>query len=57
VSHGQGFYGLRRTLLLGLAITAISSGGWWVDPVIALGSAAWAVVEGRDGRRGDACGC
>ena len=44
-------------VLLSLAITATWQGGWWVDPVIALGIAAWAVVEGRDAWRGDACGC
>lgn len=44
-------------VLLGLAVTAVWAAGWWVAPVIALGIAAWAVVEGREAWRGDACTC
>ena len=44
-------------VLVGLVITALWASGWWVDPVIALGIAAWALVEGRDAWRGDACAC
>ena len=44
-------------VLIGLSVNAVWASGWWVDPVIALGIAAWAVVEGRDAWRGHACGC
>ena len=44
-------------VLVGLTINALWPAAWWVDPVIALGIAAWAVIEGRDAWRGDACGC
>ena len=32
-------------------------GAWWVDGVVALGIAAWAVVEGRRAWAGRSCGC
>lgn len=32
-------------------------GIWWLDPVVALGIAALAVVEGRRAWRGESCGC
>jgi divalent metal cation (Fe/Co/Zn/Cd) transporter len=44
-------------VLIGLAVTAASPGGWWLDPVIGLGVAAVAVWEGVESWRGDACGC
>jgi divalent metal cation (Fe/Co/Zn/Cd) transporter len=47
---------LAAAVLTGLTITAWG-GGCWIDPLVALGIAAWAVIEGRDAWRGDACGC
>ena len=40
-------------VLVGLAITAAGPAGAWVDPVIALGIAAWSVREGLESWRGD----
>ena len=37
-------------VLVGLAITAVWPGGWWIDPVIGLAVAATAVWEGKDGK-------
>jgi divalent metal cation (Fe/Co/Zn/Cd) transporter len=42
-------------VLTGLAITAAWPGGWWIDPVIALGIAAWSVREGIESWRGEDC--
>ena len=42
-------------VLVGLAVTATWSGGSWVDPVIALGIAAWSVWEGVEAWRGEEC--
>lgn len=42
-------------VLVALAITAIWAAGWWVDPVIALGLAAWAVREGVKTWNGEDC--
>ena len=42
-------------VLAGLAITAASSAGWWIDPVIGLGIAAVSVREGIQSWRGDDC--
>ena len=42
-------------VLLGLAVVAIWPAGWPVDPVIALGIAAWSAWEGRQAWRGDGC--
>jgi divalent metal cation (Fe/Co/Zn/Cd) transporter len=42
-------------VLLGLAVTAASPGGWWADPVIGLVIAAGAVWEGIKSWRGDEC--
>jgi divalent metal cation (Fe/Co/Zn/Cd) transporter len=42
-------------VLLGLAVVAIWPAGWPIDPVIALGIAAWSAWEGRQAWRGDAC--
>ncbi|MGH3221144.1 MAG: hypothetical protein ACRDPY_21025 [Streptosporangiaceae bacterium] len=42
-------------VLLGLAVIAIWPAGWPVDPVIALGIAAWSAWEGRQAWRGDGC--
>jgi divalent metal cation (Fe/Co/Zn/Cd) transporter len=42
-------------VLVALAITAIWAAGWWVDPAIALGLAAWAVREGVETWKGEDC--
>ena len=42
-------------VLVGLAVVAIWPGGWPIDPVIALGIAAWSVWEGRQSWRGAEC--
>lgn len=44
-------------VLIGLAVTANWSGGWWLDPVIGLGVAAAAVWQGFRSWRGEDCGC
>lgn len=43
------------TVLVGLAITAVWPGGWWIDPAIGLVIAAWSVWEGRESWRGEEC--
>ncbi len=42
-------------VFVGLAVTALWSGGSWVDPVIALGIAGWSVWEGVEAWRGREC--
>ncbi len=42
-------------VLLSLAVTTSGSDGWWLDPVIGMALAAWAVSEGLRARRGDNC--
>lgn len=42
-------------VLVGLAVTALWSGGSWVDPVIALGIAGWSIREGVESWRGEGC--
>jgi divalent metal cation (Fe/Co/Zn/Cd) transporter len=42
-------------VLIGLAVTAAWSGGWWIDPAIALAIAAWSVREGIESWRGEDC--
>ncbi|MST32500.1 hypothetical protein GHK86_07165 [Acidimicrobiaceae bacterium USS-CC1] len=42
-------------VLIGLAVTAAWPGGWWIDPAIALGIAAWSVREGIESWRGEDC--
>lgn len=32
-------------------------GAWWLDGVVAVGIAAWAVAEGRRAWAGESCGC
>nr|WP_240492022.1 cation transporter [Mycobacterium alsense] len=44
-------------VLVGLAVTALWSGGWWIDPAIGLGIAGIAVWQGVRSWRGHACGC
>jgi divalent metal cation (Fe/Co/Zn/Cd) transporter len=41
-------------VLAGLALNA-AAGAWWLDPVVALGLAAFAIREGRATWRGDSC--
>lgn len=45
---------LSATLLLGLLLNALL-GWWWADSVAAVVIAAWAVKEGVEAWRGDAC--
>jgi divalent metal cation (Fe/Co/Zn/Cd) transporter len=40
-----------------LAVTAYQPGGWWLDPVIALGIAAAAMWEGIRAWHGNTCQC
>lgn len=42
-------------VLLGLAVVAVWPAGWPIDPVIALGIAAWSDWEGRQAWRGNGC--
>jgi divalent metal cation (Fe/Co/Zn/Cd) transporter len=42
-------------VLVGLAVVAVWPAGWPIDPVIALGIAAWYAWEGRRAWRGDDC--
>jgi divalent metal cation (Fe/Co/Zn/Cd) transporter len=42
-------------VLIGLAVVAIWPAGWPIDPVIALGIAAWSAWEGRQAWQGDGC--
>ena len=44
-------------VLVGLAVTAVWPGGWWVDPVIGLAVSAAAVWEGIESWRGERCQC
>ena len=32
-------------------------GAWWLDGVVALGIAGWAIIEGRRAQAGKMCGC
>jgi hypothetical protein len=47
---------LAIAVFAGLAANTLL-GAWWVDSVVALGIAAWAVVEGRCAWAGRSCGC
>ena len=42
-------------VLLALAVVAIWPGGWPIDPIIALGIAAWSAWQGTQSRRGSDC--
>lgn len=44
-------------VLIGLALSANWSSGWWLDPVIGLGVAVVAVWQGFRAWRGEDCGC
>jgi divalent metal cation (Fe/Co/Zn/Cd) transporter len=47
---------LAVAVLAGLLANTLL-GMWWLDAVVALGIAAFAVVEARRAWRGDSCGC
>jgi divalent metal cation (Fe/Co/Zn/Cd) transporter len=47
---------LALAVFLGLAANTLL-GAWWLDGVVALGIAGWAVVEGRRAWAGESCGC
>lgn len=42
-------------VLIGLVVTAAWSSGWWIDPAIALGIAAWLLRAGIESWRGEDC--
>ncbi|OBJ20229.1 cation transporter [Mycobacterium colombiense] len=44
-------------VLVGLAMTALWSGAWWVDPAVGLAIAGVAVWQGARAWRGEDCGC
>jgi divalent metal cation (Fe/Co/Zn/Cd) transporter len=44
-------------VLIGLAVGATYSGGWWLDPAIGLTVAVAAVWQGFRSWRGEGCGC
>jgi divalent metal cation (Fe/Co/Zn/Cd) transporter len=44
-------------VLIGLAITATWSAGWWFDPAVGLAIAGIAIWQGIQSWRGHACGC
>jgi hypothetical protein len=47
---------LAIAVFAGLAANTLW-GAWWLDGVVALGIAGWAVVEGRRAWAGRSCGC
>jgi divalent metal cation (Fe/Co/Zn/Cd) transporter len=47
---------LSLVTLVGIALNA-TLGWWWADPVAALGMTWFLVAEGREGWRGEDCGC
>ena len=47
---------LAIAVFAGLAANTLW-GAWWLDGVVALGIAAWAVVEGKRAWAGKSCGC
>ena len=47
---------LSIALLIGLLLNAVAN-WWWADPAAALVIAAFALREGRESWRGDACDC
>lgn len=44
-------------VLAGLAMTALWSGAWWIDPAVGLAIAGVAVWQGVRAWRGEDCGC
>ena len=47
---------LAIAVFIGLAANTLF-GAWWLDGVVALGIAGWAVIEGRRAWAGQTCGC
>jgi hypothetical protein len=47
---------LAMAVFAGLAANTLL-GAWWLDGTVALGIAAWAVIEGRRAWAGTTCGC
>jgi divalent metal cation (Fe/Co/Zn/Cd) transporter len=47
---------LAMAVFVGLAANTLW-GAWWLDGIVALGIAGWAVVEGRRVWAGRSCGC
>jgi divalent metal cation (Fe/Co/Zn/Cd) transporter len=47
---------LAIAVFIGLAVNTLF-GVWWLDGVVALGIAGWAVIEGRRAWAGKGCGC
>jgi divalent metal cation (Fe/Co/Zn/Cd) transporter len=47
---------LAMAVFAGLAANALF-GAWWLDGIVALGLAAWAVAEGRRAWAGQSCAC
>jgi divalent metal cation (Fe/Co/Zn/Cd) transporter len=47
---------LALAVFVGLAANTLL-GAWWLDGTVALGIAAWAVIEGRRAWAGTTCGC
>jgi divalent metal cation (Fe/Co/Zn/Cd) transporter len=47
---------LAIAVFAGLAANTLL-GAWWLDGTVALGIAAWAVIEGRRAWGGTTCGC
>jgi divalent metal cation (Fe/Co/Zn/Cd) transporter len=47
---------LAIAVFIGLAANTLF-GAWWLDGVVALGIAGWAVIEGRRAWAGKGCGC
>jgi divalent metal cation (Fe/Co/Zn/Cd) transporter len=44
-------------VLIGLAVTALWSSAWWIDPAVGLAIAGVAVWQGVRAWRGEECGC
>jgi len=52
----EGAVAIGAAVFAGLAANTLW-GAWWLDGVVALGIACWAVVEGRRAWAGQSCGC
>jgi hypothetical protein len=48
--------GIALAVFAGLAANTLF-GAWWLDGVVALGIAVWAVIEGRRAWAGKSCDC
>ena len=42
-------------VLIGLAVTALWAGGWWIDALVGLVIAGWSLWEGREAWKGKEC--